>query len=68
MSLWLIVNLTPARASSTGVSNLACDEMQPGHGFKPETGEPPAKLKIGKVIPNTWHQMNKSYIIYKIIF
>ena len=51
----LITNLTQARAYSTGAPNLACGEMQPGHGFEPQTGEPPAKLKVGKVIPNTWH-------------
>ena len=46
----LIVNLTPARAYSRGAPNVACDQMQPGHGFEPQTGEPPANLKIEKVI------------------
>ena len=46
----LITNLTQAMAYSTGAPNLACDQMQPGHGFEPQTGEPPAILKIEKVI------------------
>lgn len=46
----LIINLTPATAYSRGAPIIACDQMQPGHGFEPQTGEPPAILKIEKVI------------------
>ena len=46
----LIANLTMATAYSGGAPIIACDQMQPGHGFEPQTGEPPAILKIEKVI------------------
>ena len=48
--LIVILNLDPARAYSGGAPNIACAQMQPGHGFQPQSGEPPAKLIIEKVI------------------
>ena len=47
---FLIAYVTPSMAYSVGAPNIACDQMQPGHGFEPQTGEPPAILKIEKVI------------------
>ena len=50
-SFLVILNPTPAaRAYSTGAPSIACGEMQPGHGFEPQSGEPPARLILEKVI------------------
>ena len=48
--LLIIQSLTPTRAYSTGAPTIACDQMEPGHGFDAQSGEPTARLILEKVI------------------
>lgn len=46
--LLLLLGPSPTTEYSMGAPDSACNRMMPGHGFDPQTGEPPARLVLEK--------------------
>ena len=44
----LLLHPRPTTEYSMGAPDSACNRMMPGHGFDPQTGDPPARLVLEK--------------------